>query len=366
MLTIGLLLTLGLVAPASMGRTPPEDTAARVYRDALPGVVSVVDRNRPGMASPETILGSGFVVDLEGHILTNHHVVDGVLDPGVVLADGSVWTAELVGEARDRDLAVLETQIPREKLHPLMLGDSSALRVGEQVVAIGSPFGLERSLISGVVSFVGRRIEIPGEFVIEGAIQTDAAINLGSSGGPLLNARGEVIGVSTVTIIRSVGKLDYGALGVSFAIPSSLVARHLPEMISGSLRAKPWLGVMAQDAAPQSTDQGVVGQTAQSAAQGAMVYVVLPGSPAEKAGIQGVRFGDERSGWKAPIPGDVITAIDGVSVRSVGDLASYLADSDRHVGDVVRLQVMREGEVVEVSVRLGARDDKQAELVGAL
>jgi S1-C subfamily serine protease len=365
-LAIALLSTLGLVAPVSGQQPSSEEAAVRVYRDALPGVVSIVDRSRPGTISPETIVGSGFVVDLEGHVLTNHHVVDGMLDPGVVLADESIYPAELIGGDRRQDLAVLETQIPSEKLHPLRLGDSSALQVGQQVFAIGSPFGLERSLTSGVVSFVGRRIEIPGEFAIEGAIQTDVAINVGNSGGPLLTTSGEVIGVNTVAIITRIGRLDYGALGVGFAIPSSLSAQLLPEMIAGSLQARPWLGVMAQDLPPQPTDQGVTGPTAPSAPEGAMVFVVLPGTAAEQAGLRGAGFGDENSGWKAPLPGDVITAIDGVRVKSVGDLASYLAGSGKHVGDVVSLQLVREGELLEVSLRLGARDDKQADLVGAL
>ena len=370
-LAVALLSAFGLVAPASGARSTSEDAAVRVYRQALPGVVQVVDRSHLGQGPIEETLGSGFVVDLDGHVLTNHHVVEGVLDPGVVLADGSIHPSELIGEDHSQDLAVLTTRIPREKLHPLKLGDSDALQVGQQVMAIGSPLGLERTLTTGVVSFIGRRIEVPGEFAIEGAIQTDAAINVGSSGGPLLNTSGEVVGVNTVTIIRRIGKLDHGALGLGFAIPSNVAARLLPEMIAGGLRARPWLGVMAVDAPPQSraqavTDEGVTGQAAPSEVQGAMLFVVLPGGPADEAQLRGARFGDEQSGWRAPGPGDVITAIDGVSVKSVGDLASYLAGSGKRVGDVVRLQVVREGKVLEVSVRLGARDDKQADLIGAI
>jgi S1-C subfamily serine protease len=191
-----------------------------------------------------------------------------------------------------------------------------------------------------------------------------------------------VVGVSTVTIVKKVGRLDYGAFGVGFAIPSSLAARLLMDMAKGSLRAQPWLGVIAQDLDSDATTgsdattdkktQGLTDQAASAHGQGlaegggAMVFVVLPDGPAEEAGLRGARFGDEHSGWKAPAPGDFITAIDGVPVRSVGDLAWYLATSGKHVGDVVELQVTRDGEVQVIPLRLGARSDREADLIGAL
>ena len=348
------LILFGSLAPGASPWRDSDEAIARVYRQALPGVVSVVDRGQPGVEAPGFVVGSGFVVDLDGHVLTNHHVIENVRDLGTVLSDGSAYRADLVGEDPVHDLALLKVEVLREQLHPLRLGDSSALRVGQRVIAVGSPYGLDRTLTTGVVSYLGRRVEVSGALAVEDVIQTDAALNPGNSGGPLLDKKGEVIGVNTRAMLKNTGDHEQGSTGVGFAIPSSVVRRLLAEMISGQLRTRPWLGITVRD-----SEGGVE-------AEGAKVVLVVPGSPASEVQMEGARSLEVRPDGTLGESGDVITAIDGVSVRSVDDLASYLSCSGAQVGDVARLQVVRAGEALEVSVRLRARDDKQADLSGAL
>ncbi len=180
-----LLVSLGLVSTATRSEAQPVDPVTRAYEQALPGVVQVVDYSQLGRDAVKGEGGSGSVIDFEGHVLTCHHVVEELRYPGVVLSDGSAYPADLVGDDPAHDLAVLKARIPGEKLHPLKLADSSTLQVGQRVLAIGSPFGYDETLTSGIMSYIGRRVEVPGKPALEDAIQTDAAINPGNSGGPL-------------------------------------------------------------------------------------------------------------------------------------------------------------------------------------
>jgi len=358
-LAISLLSAIGLLAPAAKAESQPQKSLGQVYSQSLPGVVQVVDYSQLGRGTLKGALGSGFVVDLDGHILTNHHVIDDLRYPGIVLSDGSAYPADLVGDDTTHDLAVLMAPIPREKLHPLSFADSRTVQIGEQVLAIGSPFGLGFTLTTGIVSFVGRRVELTDKPAIEDAIQTDAALNPGNSGGPLLDTNGEVVGVNTVTMLNSTG--------IAFAIPSRVAKGCLDEMVNGALRTRPWLGVTVEEtkARPMGTADGAQADPAET--EGAMLAVVLPGSPADKAQLRGASYvQDPLGGTTLGAPGDVVVAIDGVKVESADDLSSYLSISGKRVGEVVRLDVVRDGKALEVSVRLAARYDKQADLAGAI
>lgn len=343
------LALFGLLAYASNPTGETEEASTSVYRQALPGVVSVVDRGRKGVDGRDFVLGSGFFVDLDGRVLTNHHVIENVRDVGVALADGSAYQADFVGDDPAHDLALLKVEIPRDQVHPLRLGDSSRLQVGQQVVAIGSPYGLRDSASSGIVSYLGRRVEVSGKLAIENAIQTDAALNPGNWGGPLLDTKGEVIGVNTRAMLGEVGDHEHGSVGVGFAIPANAARGLLSELIGGRLRTKPWLGITAKDS------------EAGAEAEGAKVVLVLAGSPADEARLEGARSLVVREDGTLGESGDVITAVDGMRIRSARDLAAYLAESGVQVGSVVRLNIVRAGEELEVFVRLGARDTRQTE-----
>jgi S1-C subfamily serine protease len=277
--------------------------------------------------------GSGFMWDDEGHIVTNYHVIQHADAAQVVLADQSAWTAKLVGEYPDKDVAVLSIDAPKEKLHPILVGSSHDLQVGQMVLAIGNPFGLDQTLTTGIVSALGRELSSPGGRVIKGMIQTDAAINPGNSGGPLLDSAGRLIGVNSSIISPS------GAFaGIGFAIPIDEVNRVVTELIQHGKIIRPIIGVeLAEEQWVQ--ELGL---------KGALVINVLPGSPAEKAGIQPTRR--EPNGQIAL--GDVIVAIDEHTIESNGDLFTAL-EHDK-VGDQVTLTVMRNGKPVKVSVTLAA------------
>jgi putative serine protease PepD len=298
---------------------------ADLYDEVSPGVVEVAvsgvagtDPFGPFESPGETAAqGSGFVVDDDGTILTNEHVVEGAESIEVRFADGRTVDAELVGTDASTDVAVLRVDVPADELAPLELGDSSAIRVGEGVVAIGSPFGLEGSITAGIVSAVGRTVRAPNGFSIVGAIQTDAAVNSGSSGGPLLNLAGEVIGINSQIESRSGGNV-----GVGFAVPIDAARRAAEAILAGETVAYPYLGVRLADAA----------------SGGAEVAAVQPGGPADDAGVE---------------DGDVVVAVDGQEVGAADDLATAIAS--RAPGDEVTLTVERDGETVEIEVTLGRR-----------
>src|SRR5215218_3092444 len=239
---------LAAASPASQSRSGGL-TARDIYRQAAPGVVFVRARSVQETPSPFEIFprqqenlstGSGFVLDDEGHILTNAHVVASSLDVRVSFSDHRTVAARVVGKDPDTDLAVLAVDPKEVKLHPLTLGDSRAVRVGDPTVAIGNPFGLERTLTTGVVSALQRRITAPSGFAIEDVIQTDAAINPGNSGGPLLDAAGRVIGVNSQI---ATGEGSSGNVGIGFAVPAATVTRVLPALESAGRVRRPFLGI---------------------------------------------------------------------------------------------------------------------------
>jgi len=287
--------------------------------------------------------GSGFVWDTEGHIVTNNHVVEGAEQIEVVLADGTTASATLVGADAYNDLAVVRIRVPREKLVPVTLGDSAQLQVGQWVIAIGNPFGLDRTMTVGVISALGRTLELSDRPLGE-VIQTDAAINPGNSGGPLLDLEGRVIGINTA--IRSPSG---GSIGIGFAIPSNTIRRVVPELIARGRYPHPWLGASFFEITPAFAEAFQL-----PVDHGLLTVQVAPGSPAERAGLQGAtrrvrtRFGDVFLG------GDILTAIDGRPLRRVDELVIYLENYKR-VGETVTLSIVRDGHPMTLTVTLGER-----------
>jgi S1-C subfamily serine protease len=300
----------------------------------------------------ESRLGSGFVYDDNGHIITNHHVVSGGgnrLD--VTFPDGIVYRASLIGSDPSADIAVLYVEeAPKEKLLPLSLADSSKVRVGERVAAIGNPFGLSGSLSNGIVSGVGRQIPAEEEegFTIPDIIQTDAPINPGNSGGPLLNMRGEVIGINSA-IYSTTGQFA----GVGFAIPSNTIAQVMPSLITTGSYQHPWLGVAGRDMTP-----GIADRLGLDEPRGFLVMDVVAGSPAEKAGIQRGNEDTVIDGIPIKLGGDVIIAVDNNTVRKIDDILAYV-EMKKSVGDDLELTILREGQTMEVIATLAARPSQQ-------
>jgi len=277
--------------------------------------------------------GSGFIWNRKGHIVTNFHVIYGADSIQVVLDDQSTHDARVIGVDPDHDLAVLQITGATEKLSPLDIGSSQDLRVGQRVLAIGNPFGLDHTLTTGVVSALGRSISSVNDRTIEGVIQTDAAINPGNSGGPLLNSAGQLIGVNTQIVSPS------GAFaGIGFAVPVDIIKRVVPQLIQFGKVIRPGLGIsLIPD--PIANRWGV---------KGVVIAKVQPGSMAAQAGLQGL---EESQGGRIRL-GDVIISIDGEAVRNYDDLARIL---DRHnVGDRVSLSVRRNGKEHTLSVKLQA------------
>jgi putative serine protease PepD len=311
---------------ASVPAQPASTTSSglvQLYKNTAPGVVDItVATTSSGFGNfgdqNATAEGSGFVIDANGDIVTNQHVVDGATSITVRFQSGKTAKGTLVGTDPSTDIAVIKVNVPAAQLHPLSFGSSSAVQVGQPVAAIGSPFGLPETLTSGIVSAVNRTITAPNNFSISGAIQTDAPINHGNSGGPLLNASGDVIGVNA-QIESDSGGND----GVGFAIPSDAVKSVVNTLISGGKVQHAYLGVTVGDA---------------SSGQGAELGSIKAGTPAEKAGLQA---------------GDVVTAIDGQSVENADDLTARI--SAHQPGDKVTLTVTRNGATKTISVTLGTR-----------
>ena len=279
--------------------------------------------------------GTGIVWDEKGHIVTNYHVIQGADAARVTLADQSSWKARLVGAYPDDDLAVLAIGASRENLHPILVGTSHDLQVGQTAFAIGNPFGLDRTLTTGVVSALGREMESVTRRKIKGVIQTDAAINPGNSGGPLLDSAGRLIGVNTAIYSPS------GAYaGIGFAIPVDTVNRVVPQLIRSGKVTRPRLGVVV---APDQVAR-------QLGVRGALVLEVQPDSPAAKAGLRPTRR-DEANRIQL---GDVIVAFDGKPVRSANDLSDLL--DEHQPGDTVPLTILRDGQEQQVTVTLDARE----------
>jgi S1-C subfamily serine protease len=329
-----------------------EGEVIAVYDAASPSVVNVTNRstvyNRFFGASPQEGTGSGFVYDREGHILTNYHVIEGADELLVTLADGQVYTAKVVGSDPTNDLAVLQIEAGADMPEPLLLGDSGDLHVGQFVVAIGNPYGLQRTLTTGVVSALGRVIESPeqNQFIGE-AIQTDAAINPGNSGGPMLDLRGRVIGVNSQIISPS-----GASAGIGFAVSANTVRRVAPELIARGYYPHPWLGVQ-----PLSLSSSTVAMLRQSgvdlsADSGVLVLEADAGGPAEQAGLRGgdqyLRYGR----YRLPVGGDVIVALNGEPIQGLEEMTVYL-ETKTQIGETIQVTVLRGGRELTLPVTLG-------------
>jgi S1-C subfamily serine protease len=299
-----------------------------------------------------TALGSGFVYDNQGHIVTNYHVVSGVKKADVTFTDGNTYSANVVGKDPNSDLGVLQItgDYSEEKgVVPLPLANSSAVRPGDQVIAIGNPFGLSGTITTGIVSQKGRLLPNPDTgFSIPNMIQTDAAINPGNSGGPLLNIQGQVIGMNTA-IFSSTGVYA----GVGFAIPSNTIAKEVPVIIKNGSYAHPWLGISGGKITPDLIR--AMGLPANY--KGVIVGSVQSGSPADMAGLKGLtQDNGDNSGSSGTPPqiGDIITAVDGHPVRQIDDIINYI-ESQKNVGDNIKLTVNRNGKIMDLTVNLQAR-----------
>jgi S1-C subfamily serine protease len=341
-------------APASSGDAQAlEDEIVRVYDSVSPGVVNITNRSygydfffRP---VPQEGTGSGFVYDTDGHIVTNYHVIEGAEELNVTLADETTVPAEVVGTDPSNDLAVIKVEAGPDLLHPVPLGDSDSLRVGRFVVAIGNPFGLERTLTVGVVSALGRVIQSPDNSFIGEIIQTDAAINPGNSGGPLLDLSGRVIGVNTSILSPS----DASA-GIGFAVPVSTVRRVVPELIARGYFPHPWLAITWWALTPDRAD--ILRQAGMDVPvdQGVLIVETTAGGPADKAGLRGGQQQVRIGRYIVPLGGDILTAIDGEPIASDRDLSLYL-DTKTEVGQVIQVTVWRDGQQMTVPVTLTER-----------
>ena len=325
------------------------DTALEaLYQQVLQGVVSIQTNGS---------LGSGFVIDNEGHIVTNQHVVEGASEVELAFSSGFKALGTVIGSDTDADIAVVQVQnAPPDQIHPLALGDSNTLNVGEQVVAIGNPFGLTGTMTLGIVSGLGRTQvahvdpESGGSFSTADIIQTDAAINPGNSGGPLFNMQGEVVGVNQSIRTNAVDQTTGTAVnsGVGFSISINLVKRIVPYLIRDGKYEYPYLGITSSSRLGLA-DIEALGLTTYT---GAYVLDVTPGGPADQAGIQGGTRSTDIEGLRAG--GDVITAIDGQPVDTFDELLSYLT-TNKSPGDTAVLTILRDGQPMDVTVTLGKR-----------
>ncbi|MCD6289139.1 MAG: trypsin-like peptidase domain-containing protein [Anaerolineae bacterium] len=291
--------------------------------------------------------GSGFVWDSKGHIVTNNHVVQDADRVEVVFADHSVADAKVLGTDPDSDLAVIKVDVPAERLKPVTLGDSDALKVGQMAIAIGNPFGQEFTMTSGIISALGRTIRSGASpFSIPEVIQTDAAINPGNSGGPLLDRMGRVIGINAMIISRS-----GASAGIGFAIPINIAKKIVPDLIEKGVYEYAWLGITGSDLAPDVVDLMELPKDT----RGALVIDVAKGSPADKAGLRGSDKTLKVEGVEYKFGGDVIVSINGQPIYSMEDLIAYLVKYTRP-GDKVTLGLIRpKGRHETVTVTLAPR-----------
>jgi S1-C subfamily serine protease len=319
-------------------------TPGQIYRQTYQGVVEITvssAQQTPTGNQEAQAQGSGFVIDSDGHIVTNEHVVDNADSVSVQFWNGNTYKATVVGSDQSTDLAVIKVDAPQSMLHPLTLGNSSDVRVGDPVVAIGSPFGLEETLTAGIVSAVHRQMQAPNSFTINDSIQTDAAINHGNSGGPLLNASAEVVGVNA-----QIAPGQTGNVGVGFAIPSDTVKSIADTLISSGKVEHAYLGVSVKEIPGTVADQ-------LDAVAGVEITDVRSNTPADHANLKGSTGKKTIDGQQYPTGGDIITAIDGKKMTS-SEAVQQAIDS-HHPGDEISITYWRNGESHTVSVTLATR-----------
>ena len=327
------------------------NSISKIFKDVQGSVVQITRENKQAPDSPGdenvTSLGSGFVFDKEGRIITNHHVVQDSKSVDVTFIDGNRYVASVIGSDPFNDVAVIKiTQNISEKLRPLILGNSSRVEVGDQVIAIGNPYGLAGSMSLGIVSQKGRLISTEGSaFSIPSVIQTDALINPGNSGGPLLNIQEEVIGMNTAGVLSDSG----GFSGIGLAVPSNTISKIVPVLNSNGNYTHPWLGVSASTLTSKLTENF---ENLSRDFKGVYVDLITKDGPADKAGLRGSttdQYGDKHGT-------DIITAVDNHNVTYMEDLVSYL-DENKKPGEKLNLTVLRNQSYLDIGVLLGDRSN---------
>ena len=289
-------------------------------------------------------MGSGFVYSDEGYVITNQHVVQDAKRVMITFLDGEAYIGNVIGTDRDLDIAVVKVEPTNTYLQPIKIGDSSKLKVGEKIAAIGNPFGLSGSMTSGIVSQMGRLLPQETGYSIPDVIQTDAAINPGNSGGPLINMKGEVVGINTA-IQSATGEFS----GIGFAVPANTVKKVVPVLIQDGEFKHPWMGISGTDVDPELAEvRGL------NSSKGFLVVSVIEGSPAETAGLLGVTETKEMDGREFALDGDIILSIDGETVRKISDILVHL-QREKSVGDEMVLSVNRGGEILELTMVLEER-----------
>jgi S1-C subfamily serine protease len=350
----GLILYAGhleIFGQADDTRNSTSISISKIFKDVQGSVVQITRENKQAPDSPGdenvTSLGSGFVFDKEGRIITNHHVVQDSKSVDVTFIDGNRYVASVIGSDPFNDVAVIKiTQNISEKLRPLILGNSSVVEVGDQVIAIGNPYGLAGSMSLGIVSQKGRLISTEGSaFSIPSVIQTDALINPGNSGGPLLNIQEEVIGMNTAGVLSDSG----GFSGIGLAVPSNTISKIVPVLNSKGNYTHPWLGVSASTLTSKLTENF---ENLSRDFKGVYVDLITKDGPADKAGLRGSttdQYGDKHGT-------DIITAVDNHNVTYMEDLVSYL-DENKKPGEKLNLTVLRNQSYLDIGVLLGDRSN---------
>jgi putative serine protease PepD len=334
----------GISDPAT---APDETNNIEIYRAVAPGVVNINStsyaRDFFGFVEPQEGSGSGSVIDQEGNILTNYHVVEGAQKLTVSFGGKKAYAAKLIGGDPDTDLAIIRLlEKPSETLTVVSLGDSDKLVVGQKVLAIGNPFGLDRTLTAGIISGLQGPIRARNNRLIEGAIQTDASINPGNSGGPLLDSHGRVIGINSQILSPS-----GASAGVGFAIPVNIAKRIVPQLVSFGTVRRPKLGISSRDVA------ALKNQVELPVSEGVLIVEVLPGTGAANAGLRGLTQ-TENGDFDL---GDIIVGIDGEKVNNSDDLSRVL--EKRQVGSTVNVEIVRNGRRMSVPVRVSEAPDQR-------
>lgn len=326
-----------------------EINCMQVYRDTVRSVVNITSvslyESRFWGTYSQQGSGSGVLLDSKGIIITNRHVIEGTSYLVVTLYDGSNYKAEVLGQDSETDLAVLKIDAADRELFPLNTGVSSELQIGQKVLALGNPYGLEGTLTAGIVSGLNRPVATGEGYVLRGLIQTDAAINPGNSGGALLNSRGELVGINTMILSPS-----GGSVGIGFSVPIDTALRIVPELIQEGQVRRGWIPIQAVNLTPR-----LAAEHDESLRYGILVINVEPGSSAEEAGLRGGNRILKNGGRSIPVGGDVILEVNGVKIKNIADYLSALENT--HPGDEVPVTINRMGKEWELAVTLTTRSE---------
>lgn len=332
-----------VVGDKSLSNSLNDLSLTQIFEQTESGIVSISVTKSSAMVAGG--VGSGFVYDATGNIITNNHVIENAKKIIVTFIDGRSYNAKVIGSDAYSDLAVLKINIDDLSLHPLKIGDSDLLKVGESVTAIGNPYGLSGSMTAGIVSQIGRMLPSQNSgFTIPDVIQTDAAINPGNSGGPLLNMKGKVVGVTTAIYSR-----DGEFSGVGFAIPSNTISKIIPFLIKDGSYKHSWVGITSINITPDVADILELDEST-----GVMIMTVVKDGPANKAGLRGSSEIVEKDGVEYTIGGDIILEIDDIQVRKVDDLISHL-QKEKFVGDTITLKILRDDNIIFKDILLEER-----------